>query len=1503
MRKTLFAIFAVLLALLFVGCSERVFDYDFINVPPEGGGSTGNTPTVNPDRIIYYTTTDGNKIKNPEGITTLESNTYEKGVGMLRYNRAVASIPDNAFGGFSTLKTIKLPASVEAIGINAFNGCASLTSVNIPEKVISIGGYAFSGCASLASITIPENVTSIGGSAFNGCTSLSSITIPEKVTSIGDSAFYNCSGELIINSKIIETDFSNAASSPRKWLNGSKISKVIIGDGVKKIGNMAFNYCSSLTDITISNSVVLIDEKAFSTCTSLTDVTIGDSVISIGESAFLACSKLVKVNISNLAAWCRIIWGDTNSNPLSKGADLYLNGKKLTELTIPSEITEVKSYAFYRYESLTSVIIPDSVTSIGNHAFYNCSGLTSATIGNGVTSIGNYAFYGCSGLASATICNSVTSIGDAAFRGCSALAEIYCKPTTPPTLGGTAVFDNGPSKRKIYVPAGSTEAYKTATNWSEYADQIVADPSSSGASTTQYFIEYTSTDGGVVTPYAEDFGANLISNVYENNKGRIYFDAPISRIANSTFQNCTTLTTITIPSSVSSIGDYAFSGCKYLEEVNLPLSLYEIGNYAFQNCSKIKEMNIPDSVCDIGSSAFYNCRSIHTITIGSGITSIGSDAFYNCTGELVINSNIPASPSTDTSTFSGSKFARVTFGANVKTIGQYAFNKCTTLLEVNLSTGLTQIDNAAFSGCTSLEVVNVPDMLTWCRIAFGNIASNPIYNGAKLCIDGSVVTSICIPSEITQISSYAFYKCASIEEVIIGENVTSIGQSAFYNCSSLQRVIISDLSAWCKITFGSGANPLYNGADLYLGSECVTTLIVPDDITEIKGYAFYKCSSITKVVLPENVTTIGVRAFSACAALTNINIPSKVTSIGENAFYDCLALAEIHCEAITPPILGNSNVFDSGPAERKIYVPAGATEAYKTATNWSEYADQIVADPTAAPSTTDYYIEYTSTDRAVVTPYAEDFGANLISNVYENGKGRIYFDGAIAKIGENAFRNCSTLSGITIPSSVTECGKNAFYSCSSISRVDISDLKAWCKINFTAMPSNPLYPGTAKLYLNGVELTDLTIPSDITEIKEYTFCRCASLTNVTIHDKVISIGSAAFGNCESISRVNITDLSAWCRIDFGSGTSNPLCFGTLYVNGVGITNLTIPSDITEIKTYAFYKCSSLISVTIHDKVTSIGPSAFYDCPLLTELYCKPTTPPALGGASVFDNGASTRKIYVPSGSVETYKTATNWSEYASQIVADPTPSNVASYVENASCDLNMKMIWVEGGMFTMGATAEQGSDSYDDEKPTHIVTIDSYYIAECEVTQAQWKKIMGRTISEQRDLRGTSSSLYGVGDDYPVYYVNYDDAKEFCTKLSQLTGKTYSLPTEAQWEYAARGGNKSKGYKYSGSSTIGSVSWYSGNAGSTAHPIKQKQPNELGLYDMSGNIYEWCSDWFGSYTSASQTNPTGVSSGTYRVMRGGSWQHAQTSSRVSDRGSYIPSTRGLDAGLRIVCTE
>ena len=241
-----------------------------------------------------------------------------------------------------------------------------------------------------------------------------------------------------------------------------------------------------------------------------------------------------------------------------------------------------------------------------------------------------------------------------------------------------------------------------------------------------------------------------------------------------------------------------------------------------------------------------------------------------------------------------------------------------------------------------------------------------------------------------------------------------------------------------------------------------------------------------------------------------------------------------------------------------------------------------------------------------------------------------------------------------------------------------------------------------------------------------------------------------------------------------------------------------------------------------------------------------------------------------------------------------------SYTENASCGLNMKMVCVEGGTFTMGATSEQGSGAYDNEKPTHSVTLSSYYIAECEVTQAQWYKIMGTTLSEQKSKAGASST-YGVGDNYPMYYVSWTEAQDFCTKLSQKTGKTYVLPTEAQWEYAARGGNKSKGYKYSGSNTIGNVAWYTSNSSNTTHPVKQKTPNELGLYDMSGNVLEWCSDWSGSYSSSAQTNPTGPSSGIARVLRGGYWSSSAWGCRVSIRYGNAPSKLNCAYGFRVVC--
>ena len=221
--------------------------------------------------------------------------------------------------------------------------------------------------------------------------------------------------------------------------------------------------------------------------------------------------------------------------------------------------------------------------------------------------------------------------------------------------------------------------------------------------------------------------------------------------------------------------------------------------------------------------------------------------------------------------------------------------------------------------------------------------------------------------------------------------------------------------------------------------------------------------------------------------------------------------------------------------------------------------------------------------------------------------------------------------------------------------------------------------------------------------------------------------------------------------------------------------------------------------------------------------------------------------------------------------------------------VSFEMIAVEGGTFTMGATSEQGSDAYDDEKPAHQVTLSSYYIGKTEVTQELWQAVMGSNPSK---FSGTN---------LPVEKVSWEDCQSFVIKLNELTGKNFRLPTEAEWEYAARGGNKSNGFKFSGGNNIAEVAWYSENGNKISHPVATKAPNELGIYDMSGNVWEWCSDWYSSsyYTSSSQTNPTGPNSGSYRVYRGGSWSGNDRYCRVSHRDSNYPSYRFNYLGLRL----
>jgi sulfatase modifying factor 1 len=215
--------------------------------------------------------------------------------------------------------------------------------------------------------------------------------------------------------------------------------------------------------------------------------------------------------------------------------------------------------------------------------------------------------------------------------------------------------------------------------------------------------------------------------------------------------------------------------------------------------------------------------------------------------------------------------------------------------------------------------------------------------------------------------------------------------------------------------------------------------------------------------------------------------------------------------------------------------------------------------------------------------------------------------------------------------------------------------------------------------------------------------------------------------------------------------------------------------------------------------------------------------------------------------------------------------------------LNHEMVFVEGGTFQMGSDSGE-----DDEKPVHFVTLSSFNIGKYEVTQAQWKAVMGN-----------NPSGFSGCDDCPVENVSWNDVQQYIYKLNCQTGKNYRLPTEAEWECAAKGGKSSKGYAYSGSNDLNSVAWNPDNSGSKTHAVGGKQANELGIYDLSGNVEEWCSDWYGTYTSYSETNPTGASLGQFRVLRGGSSVLRANYCRSAARIGYVPDYR-YGKGVRLV---
>lgn len=602
----------------------------------------------------------------PSSVNDSEGNSY-----------SVTSIALMAFGGCTNLKSISIPSSITSISSSGFSGCNSITEVHITDVAaycqIDFGGgesnplsfegaYLYVNGVKTTDLVIPEGVTSICKHAFWKCNSLTSVTIPKGV-SISMYAFYECQG-------LTSITCASSIDGERAFCNCPNLTRVILLDGVETVGPYAFRDCKALANVSISASVKKLDNSAFGKCTGLTTV-----------------------NIEDIAAWCAMEIGFSDSSPLYYAHHLFMNGKEVKDLVIPEGVSAINSEVFNGCEALSSVTIPTTVTSIGYEAFRGCTSLSSVNIPSKMTEIGANAFQNCTSISSINIPSSITSIRSSAFKGCTSLTEVHITDIAAwcgidfsssgnPLSVAKHLFLNGNEVKNLVIPEGVT-AIKQYVFYGWENLTSVSIPKSMTSIGSHAFDGCT----GLTAVHLSDIAAWCAIPFKQNDSG----DNPL-KIAGHLYMDGVEVKDLVIPEGVTSISYGAFSGCKF-NSVSIPSSLTSISEYAlsavhnvyikdlvawcrikfsgtssnplytghlFLNGEEVTDLVIPEDVTEIGDYAFYGCEGLTSVKISDGVTHIGKWAFIVC-------------PHLET----------VTIGKSVKSIGERAFYTCKELKVVN----------------------------------------------------------------------------------------------------------------------------------------------------------------------------------------------------------------------------------------------------------------------------------------------------------------------------------------------------------------------------------------------------------------------------------------------------------------------------------------------------------------------------------------------------------------------------------------------------------------------------------------------------------------------------------------------------------------------------------------------------------------------------------------------------------------------------------------------------
>ena len=1030
---------------------------------------------------------------------------YLDGIVTVVIEDGVESIGSDAFRNCTSLESVTIPASVTSIGASAFQKCSSLTSISIPASVTSIGGNAFYDTG-LTSITIPASVTSIGTSAFYGC-KLTSITLSEGLTTISAKAFSN-NGTTIERVSIPQSVTSignwafNGTSVQHFYINNVP-SVLAIGENspfelsgvtihvytqMKSIFENATNWSkykghfvgdidfTSVTSVTLDNESMIVKTNASgklnatinpagASVKNIVFTSSNDNIVHITDAAtgeFLAGSQEGTATIT-----CTAMDGSGAYATCNVEVNNYLTPAESVTLNKTTNSLEVGDQF-----NLTATIAPGNVTYkniIWRSSDNNVATVTNGTVTAVAPGVATITAISQDGQARA---NCVVSV----IGSCGTDVTWVLTGTSPNytlTISGTGamstkpwssykndittvvinngvtdinfgVFMNTPNLTSVTIPASVSyigqQVFDGCTNLETVSGcEGVTDVGDDAFSGTKWLTDQP--DGVIYIGKVAYLGKNV--------SGEVNIKAGTVSISSDAFNDCTNLTSITIPNSVTYIGYSAFEGCTNLISIEIPNSVTYIGSSAFKGCTNLTSITIPNGVKEIYESTFLFCTSLTSVTIPSSLERIGEAAFYN------------------------SGLTSITIPNSVMYIGANAFAFCSNLETVTVYAPNCSLGNNAFNSChEDLQIYVFSDYLNsyktkWNKYETKITAITPDYSGDCGKDDPQDVTWQLVEED----SHYTLY--------ISG---TGAMQDA-------------DQAHSYKMPWEDKVN-----------KSTITNVIIGDGVTSIGSSAFSGCTGLTSVTIPASVTSIGDHAFDGCTHLTTIGIPASVTSIGNGAFNGCSILEKVTIYATSVPTLG-TDVFTDNKTGRKIYVFSNCVTAYKAA--WSTYTNDIEAitpdySGDCGKTNSDNVKWQLAGDNDHYTLYISGTGA-MADYASENNKPWYYYslnitsvliEDGVTSIGNNAFKNCVDMMSVTIPNSVTSIGEYAFYRCNIKSVTIPASVESLCNKAFKSCSN-----------LATVYLQRCTTP--ITTLGTEAFDNCNKLAKIYVLSDLVDTYKAA----------------------------------------------------------------------------------------------------------------------------------------------------------------------------------------------------------------------------------------------------------------------------------------------------------------------------------------------------------------------------------------------------------